>query len=65
MVYPDGRSTPDDGVDLTLIRYALRLTPLERLELMCDWANQILEMSDAAEAFRRSRDSDLSPGPRG
>lgn len=39
----------EDGVDLTLIRWMLRLTPTERLQ-----AAQ--EMVDTVEALRRSRE---------
>lgn len=34
VVDPDSRSTPDDGVDWTLIRYCLSITPTERLYMM-------------------------------
>jgi hypothetical protein len=33
-----------DGVDLTLIRYTLSLTPLERLELLQDWVDGLAEL---------------------
>jgi hypothetical protein len=33
-----------DGVDLTLIRWTLSLTPLERLELLQDWVDGIMEL---------------------
>jgi hypothetical protein len=33
-----------DGVDLTLIRYTLSLTPLERLELLQDWVDGLVEL---------------------
>jgi hypothetical protein len=35
-----------DGVDLTLIRWMLSLTPAERLQLAEDSANQILEIRE-------------------
>jgi len=33
-----------DSVDLTLIRWTLSLTPLERLELLQDWVDGITEL---------------------
>jgi hypothetical protein len=33
-----------DGVDLTLIRWTLSLTPLERLELLQDWVDGLIEL---------------------
>ncbi len=33
-----------DGVDLTLIRWTLNLTPLERLELLQDWVDGLAEL---------------------
>lgn len=38
-----------EGVDLTLIRWALRLTPAERLETMTAWANSLARMANAAD----------------
>jgi hypothetical protein len=35
-----------DGVDLTLIRWTLSLTPLERLELLQDWVDGLAELRD-------------------
>jgi hypothetical protein len=47
-------SSPDDvdaaGVDLTLIRWSLKLTPRERLEVSTEWANSLSRMRDAAAA---------------
>ncbi len=40
--FPPEEST--DGVDLTLIRWTLSLTPLERLELLQDWVDGITEL---------------------
>lgn len=37
-----------DGVDLSLIRWTLSLTPLQRLELLQDWV-------DGLEELRRGR----------
>jgi hypothetical protein len=39
-----------DGVDLTLIRQALRMTPDERLDLLMGWAQGLEELADAAKA---------------
>jgi hypothetical protein len=33
-----------DGVDLTLIRWMLSLTPLERLEVLQDWVDGLTEL---------------------
>lgn len=33
-----------DGVDLTLIRWTLSLTPLQRLELLQDWVDGLAEL---------------------
>ncbi len=33
-----------DGVDLSLIRWTLALTPLERLELLQDWVDGLAEL---------------------
>lgn len=33
-----------DGVDLTLIRWTLSLTPLQRLELLQDWVDGLSEL---------------------
>lgn len=49
---PSGPGAPDhllaeesaDGVDLTLIRWTLSLTPLERLELLQDWVDGLTEL---------------------
>ena len=35
-----------DGVDLTLIRWTLSLTPLERLELLQDWVDGLAELQN-------------------
>jgi hypothetical protein len=32
------------GVDLTLIRWTLSLTPLERIELLQDWVDGLAEL---------------------
>lgn len=40
---PSSEESPD-GVDLTLIRYTLSLTPLERLELLQDWVDGLVEL---------------------
>jgi hypothetical protein len=41
-----------DGVDLTLIRWTLSLTPLERLELLQDWVDGLNELRDGRVAQR-------------
>lgn len=46
---PDGPTHSEDGVDLTLIRWMLGLTPTERLQAAQD-------MVDTVEALRRSRE---------
>lgn len=46
---PDGLSPFDDGVDETLIRWMLSLTPTERLQ----WAQ---DMVDTVEALREGRE---------
>ena len=38
----------EDGVDLTLIRWMLSLTPAERLQALEDFANSILMMREHA-----------------
>lgn len=35
-----------DGVDLTLIRWFLTLTPLERLETLQDWVDGVSELQE-------------------
>jgi hypothetical protein len=41
-----------DGVDLTLIRWTLSLTPLERLELLQDWVDGLAELRNGRVAER-------------
>lgn len=41
-----------DGVDLTLIRWTLSLTPLQRLELLQDWADGLAELRHGRVAER-------------
>lgn len=41
-----------DGVDLTLIRYMLGLTPLERLAVLQDWVDGLAELADGRPADR-------------
>jgi hypothetical protein len=41
-----------DGVDLTLIRWTLSLTPLERLELLQDWVDGLAELRQGRAAER-------------
>jgi hypothetical protein len=40
-------SYSEDGVDLTLIRWMLGMTPDERLQVLQDAVNSILDMRDA------------------
>jgi hypothetical protein len=44
-VASDSAESPD-GVDLTLIRWTLSLTPLERLELLQDWVDGLAELQN-------------------
>lgn len=55
----NSESTPDlppeespDGVDLTLIRWTLSLTPLQRLELLQDWVDGLAELRRGRVAER-------------
>jgi hypothetical protein len=48
---PPPEESPD-GVDLTLIRYTLSLTPLERLELLQDWVDGLAELRRGRVAER-------------
>lgn len=41
-----------DGVDLTLIRWTLSLTPLQRLELLQDWVDGLTELRHGRVAER-------------
>lgn len=41
---PDEQAFSPDGVDLTLIRWMLSLTPLERLEVLQDWVDGLTEL---------------------
>jgi hypothetical protein len=41
------RASSDDGVDLTLIRWMLSLTPAERLQVLQQNANAIAELRNA------------------
>jgi hypothetical protein len=43
-VRPDPPAESPDGVDLTLIRWTLSLTPLQRLELLQDWVDGLTEL---------------------
>lgn len=45
----------DDGVDVSLIRWFLTLTPDERLDALENFVNDILELRDAGRA--------VSPNP--
>lgn len=39
-------SVGEDGVDISLIRWMLSLTPDERLQVLSDFANDIMELRD-------------------
>jgi hypothetical protein len=41
-----------DGVDLTLIRWTLSLTPLQRLEFLQDWVDGLAELRRGRVAER-------------
>jgi hypothetical protein len=48
----------DDGVDLTLIRWMLTLSPIERIRILTSYAAGAQELRDAAEkAVRLPRTS--------
>jgi hypothetical protein len=56
------KPTPDllseetpDGVDLTLIRWTLSLTPLERLEFLQGWADDLQGVLTGIRQFRRAQ----------
>jgi hypothetical protein len=42
-----------DGVDLTLIRWTLSLTPLQRLEVLQDWVDGLAELRHGRIAERQ------------
>jgi hypothetical protein len=39
----------DDGVDISLIRWMLSLTPMERLGVLEDAVNDLIELRDAGQ----------------
>jgi hypothetical protein len=41
---PDPSLESSDGVDLTLIRWTLSLTPMQRLDLLQDWVDGLTEL---------------------
>ena len=45
---PERRAEPDDGVDVTLIRWMLSLTAEERLAVLEDFLGSIAAMTDGA-----------------
>lgn len=45
-----GNEYSEDGVDLTLIRWMLSLTPSERLQAVEDHANEIMELRETIPA---------------
>lgn len=46
----DADATGDDGIDVTLIRWCLSLTPEERLDALQANLNAIVWLRDAAES---------------
>jgi hypothetical protein len=50
---PDLPTHSEDGVDLTLIRWMLSLTPLERLRALEDTVRSLMELRTLAEKSRR------------
>ena len=46
----------DDGVDLTLIRWMLSLTPAERLETLQQYVNSVIEIRARNSQIRLSID---------
>jgi hypothetical protein len=42
-----------EGVDLTLIRWTLSLTPLERIELLQDWVDGLTELRHGRQTAER------------
>ena len=49
---PSPPAESPDGVDLTLIRWTLSLTPLERLELLQDWVDGLTELRNGRVSER-------------
>ena len=49
---PSPSAESPDGVDLTLIRWTLSLTPLERLELLQDWVDGLAELRNGRVSER-------------
>jgi hypothetical protein len=49
---PSALEESTDGVDLTLIRWTLSLTPLQRLELLQDWVDGLAELRHGRIAER-------------
>ena len=59
---PSGKSPPthsSDGVDLTLIRWMLSLTPAERLQTLQRTVRSIEQLRRAWPGTRLSRDTEL------
>lgn len=46
------RENPD-GVDRTLIRTCLRMTPSERIAMLVGWSNSMADLADAATSTKR------------
>jgi hypothetical protein len=51
----DATSYSDDGVDLTMIRWMLSLTPAERLEVLQAAVNSILDIRELNAQIRLHR----------
>ena len=63
---PDEDPLPErdaNGVDLTLIRWMLSLTPAERLEVVQDFANGVLEIRELNGIKELPEDLTGSLGP--
>jgi hypothetical protein len=48
-MHPEGAYS-EDGVDLTLIHWMLSLTPAERLDLLEDHVNDVIELRESFTA---------------
>lgn len=49
---------PDDGVDVTLIRWMLSLSPEQRLDVLQSFLDSIVELTDEEAAGQRQGDGD-------
>ena len=57
---PRDKREPDDGVDMSLVRWCLSLTPQERLDVLQANVNAILRLRDAARTGGKRNLSDSS-----